>query len=169
METRFSQLLQCLLKQFLSRLLKNSFQIYMKEKRNFHFLITNTLESLEKIIEVVWPSTWIVYQFSPLFWNNLYWMKPGTRLVYVQPMCVCMLGHLGHVDCATLWTAACQAPLFMGFPRQEDWSGLPCPPLGDLPNPGLNLCLLYLKESYMAQNSLELKLPSVSFPPFYTE
>ena len=29
-----------------------------------------------------------------------------------------------------------QAPLSMGFSRQEDWSGLPCPPPGDLPNPG---------------------------------
>ena len=30
-----------------------------------------------------------------------------------------------------------QAPLSMGFSRQEYWSGLPCPPLGDLPNPGI--------------------------------
>ena len=29
---------------------------------------------------------------------------------------------------ATLWTAACQAPLSMRFPRQEYWSGLPPPP-----------------------------------------
>ena len=33
-------------------------------------------------------------------------------------------------------TVACQAPLSMGFPRQEYWSGLPLPPPGDLPNPG---------------------------------
>ena len=38
---------------------------------------------------------------------------------------------------ATLWTVACQAPLSMGFSRQEYWSGLPCPPPGDLPNPGI--------------------------------
>ena len=30
-----------------------------------------------------------------------------------------------------------QAPLFMGFSRQEYWSGLPCPPPGDLPDPGI--------------------------------
>ena len=36
-----------------------------------------------------------------------------------------------------LWTAACQAPLSMGFSRQEHWSGLPCPPPGDLPDPGI--------------------------------
>ena len=35
------------------------------------------------------------------------------------------------------WTAAHQAPLSMEFSRQEYWSGLPCPPLGDLPNPGI--------------------------------
>ena len=36
-----------------------------------------------------------------------------------------------------LWTVACQAPLSMEFSRQEYWSGLPCPPTGDLPNPGI--------------------------------
>ena len=35
-----------------------------------------------------------------------------------------------------LWIVACQAPLSMGLSRQEYWSGLPCPPSGDLPNPG---------------------------------
>ena len=37
----------------------------------------------------------------------------------------------------TLWTVACQAPLSMVFSRQEHWSGLPCPPPGDLPDPGI--------------------------------
>ena len=36
-----------------------------------------------------------------------------------------------------LWTAACQASLFMRFPRQEYWSGLPFPSPGDLPEPGI--------------------------------
>ena len=39
-------------------------------------------------------------------------------------------------DSATPWTAALQAPLSVGFSRQEHWSGLPCPPPGDLPDPG---------------------------------
>ena len=38
---------------------------------------------------------------------------------------------------ATLWTVTCQAPLSMGFCRQEYWSGLPCPPPGDLLDPGI--------------------------------
>ena len=37
----------------------------------------------------------------------------------------------------TTWTAACQAPLSMGFPRQEYWTGLPFPPPGDHPDPGI--------------------------------
>ena len=39
----------------------------------------------------------------------------------------------------TPWTIAHQAPLSMGFSRQEFWSGLPFPPRGDLPHPGINL------------------------------
>ena len=37
----------------------------------------------------------------------------------------------------TPWTVACQAPLSMEFSRQEHWSGLPFPPPGDLPDPGI--------------------------------
>ena len=45
---------------------------------------------------------------------------------------------LSHVQlCATLWTVAHQAPLSLGFFRQEYWSGLPFSPPGDLPNPGI--------------------------------
>ena len=41
------------------------------------------------------------------------------------------------VTLATLWTVACQAPLSMGFSRQEYWSGLPFPSPGDLPYAGI--------------------------------
>ena len=43
-------------------------------------------------------------------------------------------------SCATLvtpWTVALQAPVSMGFPRQEYWSGLPFPSPGELPHPGI--------------------------------
>ena len=51
-------------------------------------------------------------------------------------VCVCQL--LSHVQLfATPWTVAHQAPLSMGFSRQEYWSGLPFPSPGDLPNPGI--------------------------------
>ena len=52
--------------------------------------------------------------------------------------CACMLSHFSHVRFfVTLWTVAHQAPLSMGFPRQQYWSGLPFPPPGDLPDPGI--------------------------------
>ena len=45
---------------------------------------------------------------------------------------------LSHVQLfATPWTVTLQAPLSVGFPRQEFWSGLPFPPPGNLPNPGI--------------------------------
>ena len=44
----------------------------------------------------------------------------------------------------TPWTVACQAPISMGFSRQEYWSGLPHSPPGYLPDPGINLHLLHL-------------------------
>ena len=47
-------------------------------------------------------------------------------------------GFLRHVQFfAALWTVACQAPLSMGLSRQEYRSGLPFPPPGDLPHPGI--------------------------------
>ena len=49
-----------------------------------------------------------------------------------------MLSCFSHVRLfVTPWTVARQAPLFMGFSRQEYWSGLSCPPSGDLPDPGI--------------------------------
>ena len=49
-----------------------------------------------------------------------------------------MLSRFCHVQLlATLWTITCQAPLSMGFSRQEFWSELPFPPPGDLPDPGI--------------------------------
>ena len=49
-------------------------------------------------------------------------------------------GGLVTQSCATLmtlWTVACQAPLSIGFSRQEYWNGLPFPFPWDLPNPGI--------------------------------
>ena len=54
-------------------------------------------------------------------------------------MRVCKLSHFSCVRLfATLWTVAHQAPLSMGFSRQEYWSELPCPFQGIFPNQGSN-------------------------------
>ena len=50
----------------------------------------------------------------------------------------CVLSHFSRVQLfVTLWTVAYQAPRSMEFSRQEYWSGLPCLPLGYLPDPGV--------------------------------
>ena len=61
-------------------------------------------------------------------------MLPGSS----NSMLCYVLGRFSHVRLfVTLWTAACQAPLSMGFSRQENWSGRPWPPLENLLNPGV--------------------------------
>ena len=56
-------------------------------------------------------------------------------------------------DSATLWTVAHQVPLSIEFSRQEDWSGLPFPFPGDLPNPGLELKSPALQEDSLPSDS----------------
>ena len=79
-------------------------------------------------------------------WGYCTWF-PWTHISYswdyINIRCTwCVLGHFSHVWLfATLWTVVCQALLFVGFSRQEYWSGWPFPPPGDLPEPGLNLGL----------------------------
>ena len=69
---------------------------------------------------------------------------------------------LSHVQLfATPWTVAHQAPLFMGFSRQEHWSGLPCPPPGDLPHPRIKP-----RSSSLQAASLPLAPPPGLHAPF---
>ena len=65
----------------------------------------------------------------------------------------------------TPWTVAHQAPLPMGFPRQEYWSGLPFPSPGDLPHPGIELCPGIKPGSppLQADSLLQLKKRKLSF------
>ena len=83
----------------------------------------------------------------------------------IKTLCVCRGrgGGVGEYVCPTLccielfvtsWTVAQQAPLSMGFPKQEYWSGLPLPSPGDLPHPGSNprlLCLLHWQAGSLPQ------------------
>ena len=64
----------------------------------------------------------------------------GSVIKKVKSLCCVQL-------CATPWTVAYQAPLFMEFSRQEYWSGLPIPSPGDLPDPGMEHRLISDKES----------------------
>ena len=54
-----------------------------------------------------------------------------------EPVCLCVLAAQSCLTLCDTWAVARQAPLCMEFSRQENWSGLPCPPSGDLPYPGI--------------------------------
>ena len=72
-------------------------------------------------------------------------------------ICLCLLSCV-HL-CATPWTVARQAPLSIGFHRQEYWSGLPFPPTGDL-DPEIEPCLLGL----LHRQASSLPLSSLGSP-----
>ena len=69
----------------------------------------------------------------------LFWLFSFCKHPYSSHYCpgLCILSHFNHVGLFAIWAVARQFPLCMGFSRQEYWSGLPCPPPGDLPNPGI--------------------------------
>ena len=75
--------------------------------------------------------------------NGCMYMRIYQFAVHLKPRhtvksTVCLLSRFSHVGFfATLWIVAHQSPLSMGFSRQEYWSGLPCSPPGDLPDPGI--------------------------------
>ena len=66
------------------------------------------------------------------------WDNAWRIFEYPQRYGVCVPSCFSLVRLyAILWTVACQAPPIMGFSNQEYWSGLPYPPPGDLPDPGI--------------------------------
>ena len=72
--------------------------------------------------------------------------------------CMCTLSCFSHVPVfVTLSTVTHQAPLSMGFSRHKYWSGLPCPPPGNRPNPGIELPSLM--SPALAEGSLLLAPP----------
>ena len=72
-------------------------------------------------------------------WVQLLQLSVCSQKCYkLLPVCVCMLICFSHVWLfTTLWTVDYPTPLFVEFPWQEYWSGLPCPPPQDILNPGI--------------------------------
>ena len=80
----------------------------------------------------------------------------AERTYYVH-----LLSRFSHFRLfVTPWTVARQAPLSMGFSRQEYWSGLLCPPPGDRPNPGIEPGSLVLAGGFFT-TSATWEVPSV--------
>ena len=60
------------------------------------------------------------------------------------------VSHSVVSNSAILWTVACQAPLSLGYPRQEHWTGLPFPSPGNLPDPGIEPVSSVLAGSFVS-------------------
>ena len=81
--------------------------------------------------------TWLyfIYKLFPSKFSSAAWFNYLFLFLILLAVVVQLLSRVWLF--VTPWTVAHQAPLFMGFSRQEYWRGLPCPPLRDLPNPGM--------------------------------
>ena len=64
-------------------------------------------------------------------------LRASTNFHRLNTCCAVLTGFSRVRLFVTPRTVACQAPLSMGFSRQESWSGLPCPPPGDLHKSGI--------------------------------
>ena len=79
-----------------------------------------------------------------IFCDLLLWCNIRPWFIQVVPIlrvCACYVASVVQLF-VTLWTISQQAPLSMGFSRQEYWSELPCPPPGDLAHAGISLVFL---------------------------
>ena len=78
----------------------------------------------------VGSDTWLL---QPVWWG-----VPCSCSGRCTHFLACRLSRFGHVRLFVNWrTKVRQAPLSIGFSRREYWSELPCPPPGDLPDPGI--------------------------------
>ena len=129
---------------------------------------------------------WLTFQVKGLHWvQRIALCEEATKVTYVggeemslqkvfpkdlkkdlqtndysdYPACVCVLSHFPLF--ATLRTIAPQAPLSVGFSRQEYWSGLPRPPPGDLPDPGIKP----VSSASPALQAVSLPLSRLGSPP----
>ena len=128
-------------------------------ERGYSLTAPLTVEEQKKLVMDVQKEATIIHScwgntnLDPIFTDE------GFLFLCVH---VCMLSRFSRVQLfVTPWTVAHQAPLSMGFSRQESWSGLPCLPQGDLPNPGIET-----RSPELQADSLPSEPPGKLFYPF---
>ena len=89
---------------------------------------------VRRLTWVFWHTDPCLHHYYHLSFKDKWWWH----------LCACMLSCFSCVQLCDPMNIACQAPLSMGFSRQEYWSGLPFPPQGIFPIQGLILHLLQL-------------------------
>ena len=110
-------------------------------KKTQHFILSHlqsfSVNFMKNCVYFIWKYPHLLGYFanSYQFWRIQFWSCEWDSLII--RLCVCV-SHLSHVWLFAIpWIVACQAPLSRGFSRQEYWSGLPCSPPGNLPDPGI--------------------------------
>ena len=111
---------------------------------NTHTIILNSPSNFRKMV-------------LPCFFDK---SKNFNNLPTLTAFTLCLVAQSGPA-LVTLWTVTHQAPLSEGFSRQEHWSGLPCPPPGDLPHPGIKPSLPHcnLDRDYRCDVNYSLHFP----------
>ena len=102
---------------------------------------------LQRYHDLTFPASRNCEKINFCYFNHPCYDSPSWLKHYLcisLDILVCVRAWSVVSDSETLWTVAHQAPLSMGFPRQEYWSGLPFPSPGDLMTQRLNPCLLHL-------------------------
>ena len=125
---------------------------------------TYCMSYMESVAKEIGLEPWIPQFHSVTYFRKIlllggltHWLHSRLEIPIIKHQIIKEKCFLWIHPCQT-WTAACsgcaeslscvqlfvtprtvarQAPLSLGFSRQEHWSGLPCPPPGDLPNPGI--------------------------------
>ena len=107
-----------------------------KKKSYFSFFISNIWNFLKKFIYFFSWRINALQNFVGFCWTSTWISLPGCKspLSPVKSLCAVLSHSTTFCDPKDV---ARQAPLSMGFSRQEYWSGLPCSPPEDLPNPGI--------------------------------
>ena len=111
----------------------------------FSFFFHWGIIALQYCVRLCHVSTWMNHSYTYIPSLPLPSPTPShpsrlSQSTGLSPLCVCVCVCKSLQSCPTLcnsMTVAHQVPLSMGFPRQEYWNQLPCPPLGELPDPGI--------------------------------
>ena len=103
-----------------------------------HLTSHSRMSDFRWVITASWLSgSWRSFLYSSSVYS-CYLSLISSASVRSIPLLSFIYSHFSCVQLhATLWTAVCQAPLPVGFSRQEYWSQWPFSPLGDLPDPGI--------------------------------
>ena len=130
---------------------RHRLELFEMRQSGCQFLVREPTITLVSSVATTEAANWVCGESVLLVLDH--WSKEETRWGRMCPnpgllwtmtsLYACVLSYFGHVQLfETLWTLAHRDPLSKGFFRQEYWSGLPYPPPGDLPDPGMELTSL---------------------------